>query len=332
MPTLRTFAALLLALAAAQPAAAMEVSLEENRAERGSIGYVDIQRVFQRFPQTHKAKQSFQEIVRQAEDQVNLRRAEILALRSEISKQQVELDLLKNAPLPVQVPAVEASTAPAPAPVEVSSAAPSVSPSAAPALPEISTETATLPAEPAVDASSSAVVPDLPGMKPLTINLPGLTTAPMVVEPPQETAAVPSVSTAAAAAAEAAVARAEEERLAAEQAQRQARERAQAAELAAATARAREARLKELQDSLELKRKQLAAKEEEFQKHQSQVERNLLELENRRSEILLGKIYTVIQEVARENGVGVVVDKNQILFGQNSVDLTEKVIKKLEGL
>ena len=61
-------------------------------------------------------------------------------------------------------------------------------------------------------------------------------------------------------------------------------------------------------------------------------EQPLLELENRRSEILLGKIYTVIQEVARENGVGVVVDKNQILFGQNSVDLTEKVIKKLEGL
>jgi Skp family chaperone for outer membrane proteins len=120
--------------------------------------------------------------------------------------------------------------------------------------------------------------------------------------------------------------------LAESQAKARAQAAAQSAELAAASARARDARLKEIQEAIDLKRKDLAAKEAEFQKHQSQVEKNLLELESRRSEILLGKIYTVIQEVARDNGVGVVVDKSQILFGQNSVDLTEKVLKKLEGL
>ena len=75
-------------------ARALEVSLEENRAERGSIGYVDLQRVFQRFPEVQKAKQSFQEIIRQAEDQVNLRKAEVFAVRAEVSKLEIELALL----------------------------------------------------------------------------------------------------------------------------------------------------------------------------------------------------------------------------------------------
>jgi len=56
----------------------------------------------------------------------------------------------------------------------------------------------------------------------------------------------------------------------------------------------------------------------------------LLDLESRRSEILLGKIYVGIQDVAREEGISVVVDKNQILFGQKAVDLTDKVLQKLK--
>ncbi|MEK7745134.1 MAG: OmpH family outer membrane protein, partial [Elusimicrobiota bacterium] len=80
------------------------------------------------------------------------------------------------------------------------------------------------------------------------------------------------------------------------------------------------------------KKRELAAKEEEFQKHQTQVEKNLIELEGKRTEMLLGKIYVVVQEVARESGVSVVVDKSQILYGQRTVDLTDRVVKKLEGL
>ena len=55
---------------------AVEVSLEENRAERGNIGYIDMQKLFKLFPETAKAKQNFEDILRQAEDQVNLKKQE----------------------------------------------------------------------------------------------------------------------------------------------------------------------------------------------------------------------------------------------------------------
>jgi len=283
---------------------ALEVSLEENRAQRGSIGYVDLQRVFQRFPETQKAKQSFQEIIRQAEDQVNLRKAEVFAVRSEISKLEIELDLLKKTP--IFVPEQQGAEAPA---VQASSAA--VSTAAAPG--------AAAPPAPALSTAS---------LQSLTLNLPGMTTGPVAIAPPAQSAQAPA---AAAVSISSAPTRPEDEQQAAES-RRQARAKAQAAELATAAARARDERLREIQDAISAKRKDLAAKEEAYKKYQAQVENNLLELEGRRTEILLGKIYSIIQEVAHENGVGVVIDKSQILFGQRTVDLTDKVIKKMEGM
>jgi Skp family chaperone for outer membrane proteins len=93
---------------------------------------------------------------------------------------------------------------------------------------------------------------------------------------------------------------------------------------------AQNARLLELDGLIETKKGELQRKEASFKEYQAQVEKNLLDLESRRSEMLLGRIYTAVREVARESGVSVIVDKTQILFGHNTVDLTEKVLKKLE--
>lgn len=79
------------------------------------------------------------------------------------------------------------------------------------------------------------------------------------------------------------------------------------------------------------KTKNLQDKEAEFKTYQAQVEKNLLDVENRKTEILLGKIYQAVQETARIEGVSIVVDKSQILFGQKAVDLTEKVLQRLKN-
>ncbi|MFA6029937.1 MAG: OmpH family outer membrane protein [Elusimicrobiota bacterium] len=314
-------------------ARSLEVSLEENRGERGSIGYVDLHRVFQRFPETHKARQSFQEIVRQAEEQVNLRKAELVALRADLSRLILERELLQKTPLavPAPEPAKPPETVPAaPAPLEAKLAV------AEPPKPEAPKPEATKP------EAAQPPLPDLklpareemtlPGMnKPLTINLPGLTTGPVQIEPPVQEAAKPAETPTPA------------EPPTPAESPKPAEPAAvpvlpppppqpTTADLEAAALRSRQDRLAILDAQSDAKRKEIAAKEEEALKHQEQVEKNLLELESRRSEILLGKIYTVVQEVARENGVSVVVDKGQILFGQKTVDLTEKVLKKLEGL
>ena len=84
----KLIAAVILGLAV--PAGAIELSLEENRAERGNIGYVDTQRLFTMFPETVQARENFAQAVRQAEDQINMRKADILRLRKEIGELKVE--------------------------------------------------------------------------------------------------------------------------------------------------------------------------------------------------------------------------------------------------
>ena len=69
----------------------------------------------------------------------------------------------------------------------------------------------------------------------------------------------------------------------------------------------RDARLRELESAIADKIADIARKEAAFKEFQAQAEKNLLDLEGRRSEMLLGKIYEVMREVARENAVSVVV-------------------------
>lgn len=350
--TLLPLLATLLLAALPRPARSLEVSLEENRGERGSIGYVDLHRVFQRFPETHKARQNFQEIVRQAEEQVNLRKAELVALRADLSRLILERELLQKTPLTVPAAPEPSKPPQAAAPTPVPEVKPAEPPKPAePAAPPPASESKPAePPKPAEPAAAQPPLPDLklparqemtlPGMnKPLTINLPGLTTGPVQIEPPvQEAAKSAEAPTPAEPPKPAEAPKPADAPKPAEPAAAPAPvlppapPQPTSAELEAAAQRSRQDRLAALDAQAEAKRKEIAAKEEEALKHQEQVEKNLLELESRRSEILLGKIYTVVQEVARENGVSVVVDKGQILFGQKTVDLTEKVLKKLESL
>ena len=99
-------------------ARAIELSLEENRGERGSVGYVDIQRLFADSPDALKAKEGFEDLVRQAEERVNLRKAELLKLHHELDRTRAERDALSmvmdTAPA-ASVPVRRPSAAPHPA-------------------------------------------------------------------------------------------------------------------------------------------------------------------------------------------------------------------------
>src|SRR5262245_3872943 len=118
---------LLLAIVFAAPTAteAIELSLEENRAERGNIGFIDTPKLFRQFPETLRAKENFEEIVRQTEDQINLRKVEVLKLRSELSLLRAEREVSAKT---FQVPKEErpkAADKKAPPPAPKPEAAPS---------------------------------------------------------------------------------------------------------------------------------------------------------------------------------------------------------------
>lgn len=266
-------------LAAASPLYALEISLEENRGERGSIGFVDLQAVFRRFPETRRAKQSYSEIVRQAEEQLNLRKADLIRLRSELAALKAEREAAASAPIfiapPAPTPAPEAASAPAPAP-------------ALTALPGMSRAASTEPLK--------ISIPGIPEEDISTVNAPA--------NPPP---LIPAIAAPTGPTAADLQARAEED------------------------LRRRDAKVKELAASIVAKAQDLSNKEAGLGDYQVQVEQNLVSIESKRAEILLGRIYKAVREAAVENSVSVVIDKSAILFGQGSVDLTDKVLKKLEG-
>ncbi|MEQ1919033.1 MAG: OmpH family outer membrane protein, partial [Elusimicrobiota bacterium] len=145
----------------ALPARAIELSLEENRAERGSVGYVDMQRLFKASPDATRAKEGLEELVRQAEERVNAKKAEVLRLRQDLGTLKIEReDLARSTPtvsipvkpaapvpmtLPAPVPAKPLAPTPAPKPLPEPVAAPvTAAPPAAPSAPA-TTSTQTIP-------------------------------------------------------------------------------------------------------------------------------------------------------------------------------------------
>lgn len=258
------------------PSSAVELSLEENRAQRGNIGYVDMQKVFKLYPETTRAKENFAEVVRQAEEQLNLRKAEILRLRAELSG--LKYDRQEHSKKPAPAPPAPPPVLPLPLP----------SPATAALTVAVSTEVFSTSTA-AVAAATSTVAASTTA---LIANLPGLTTTQTPVpsaEPKKGLLAYSDASP------------------------------------------AHHAPSADLDAKIEQKAADLALKEKTYRDHQHEVEKNLLDLESRRSEILLGKIHRVVKEVAIKEGVSVVVDKGAILYGQDAVDLTDRVLKSLKG-
>ena len=70
----------------------------------------------------------------------------------------------------------------------------------------------------------------------------------------------------------------------------------------------------------------------ELDKERLGAERNLLDAEGRKTDQVLARLYRAISEVARREGVSVVVDKSATLYGHPAVDLTDKVLKQLRGV
>lgn len=367
--------ALIAVLLLAVSARAIELSLEENRGERGSVGYVDMQRLFNNSPDSQRAKEGFEELVRQAEERVNLRKAELVKLRQELDATRVERDALAHsmslAPAassqPLPAPATSAS-APAPAPAPAAAAAPAApaskpAPAPAPSSEALSPEAAALlaasnststapspastnaaharelalpgmattetaPAAPpaaapkpgvpssdgaaAVPTTSPAAPTPAPAAKPGVPSSDGAAAVPPAVSTaPAKTAAAPAVSTGSAAGLFPA-----------------APVPAPVAQAPAGPTPAQ--RLLELDAKIIAIQADIAHKESELTQEHDEADKGLLDVESRKTDRVLASLYRAVSEVARREGVSVVIDKTTILYGHPAVDLTDKVLKYLD--
>ncbi|MDD2805080.1 MAG: OmpH family outer membrane protein [Elusimicrobiales bacterium] len=252
--------------------AALELLLEENRGESGTIGYVDIDRVFKEYSGTTGAREEFITEIKKREDALNARKTAIFTLKAELAKLRQEREFALTLPslLETQRSVAEAAAATAAA-VQAQAAALQASTAA------VQASTAAVQASTqAPQAEPPAALPaGLPGMS--GIDMPGIAKVPVSHFKFSVSTAVPEI--------DAAIAKKESD---------------------------------------------LASREEELRQAQRQSERELLEYEGRKSEMLLGRIYVALKELAIKEEVSVIVDKRNILYGQNAVDLTAKLLDKLE--
>ncbi|HRY29781.1 MAG TPA: OmpH family outer membrane protein [Elusimicrobiota bacterium] len=85
-------------------------------------------------------------------------------------------------------------------------------------------------------------------------------------------------------------------------------------------------------ETLVQREKALAEKETGLEEARRQAVQSLKEFEERRSLQIFGKLYSALVQLAEEQGISLVVDKNSILYGQNAMDLTEKLRRRVRGL
>ena len=284
-------------------AGALELLLEENRGESGTIGYVDIDRVFKEYSGTTGAREEFITEIKKKEDILNARKTPVFTLKAEIAKLRQEREFALTLPslLETQRTVAEAAAATAAA-AEAAKAAALAAEQAAQAAALAAVQASTTAVQVSTDAvqvstgipqATPSAVAALPGMggpaqetvapavaqstAPRGIDMPGVAMVPVTHFKFSVSTSVPEIDAA-----------------------------------------------------LSGKEAELAAKEEELRLFQRQTERELLEYESRKSEILLGRIYVALKELAIKEEVSVIIDKRSILFGQKAVDLTGKLLKKLE--
>jgi Skp family chaperone for outer membrane proteins len=80
------------------PAGAVELSISENRGEIGTVGFVDIDEIFKKFPETQEAKKAFKQELEKNQVLVDKKKKELFAIKSELIKLKEEKMLLDTYP------------------------------------------------------------------------------------------------------------------------------------------------------------------------------------------------------------------------------------------
>lgn len=223
-------------------AGALELSLEENRGESGTIGYVDMDRVFREYSGTTGARDEFLAEVKKKEGELDAAKKRIFALRAEISRLRQEREFAAALPLFFGEDAAAPEAA-------------------------ISTAAAAAPEAPAAAAPRQPLI-HMPGVGAMSLEKFRM-----------------SVSTSVA----------------------------------------------DIEAAVGAREKELEALEAKLRTDQRNTEKALLAQESKKTEAILGRIYFLLRELAVSEGVSVVIDRRSILFGHAAVDLTAKLIEKLEN-
>jgi Skp family chaperone for outer membrane proteins len=75
----------------------------------------------------------------------------------------------------------------------------------------------------------------------------------------------------------------------------------------------------------------LENKKTEYEELRKQAATDLSVYEKQQSQIILGKIYQALKDLAQEEQISVVVDKNSVLYRDTTIDLTDQLQQHIRG-
>jgi outer membrane protein len=84
-------------------------------------------------------------------------------------------------------------------------------------------------------------------------------------------------------------------------------------------------------DSREAKQREIEEKSEELQRFRTSTARDLRRERDKIAKEILGEIQQGIDEYAKANGFSLIVDERLLLYGQSAYDLTDEILKLLNG-
>lgn len=269
-------------------ASSIEISLEENKAESGTIGYVDLDKVFKRFSMTKKAKEKLKKSLEEKQKLVDERKKELnyyISLREKLKTEYSLAKMYEEYSLNIKSQIEKSSYTLFSSSVTLSSDTVNVSTDssvnisipAADVLSSTENISANISTDSLKQATTSQYTEGDNNLEPPYIVMPGVGKIPI-------TSFKFTVSSSPA------VIEVEIEKV--------------------------DERINKLKDEI------ISLKEK--------YDRSMADEVNLETDRILVKIYNAIQELSREEKVSVVVDKKSILYGHKAVDLTDKLIKKLE--
>ena len=85
-----------------------------------------------------------------------------------------------------------------------------------------------------------------------------------------------------------------------------------------------------IQEELQKLEIQIEHDEDSAKRYEEQAEKELAKYEEAQTRQLLGKIYLALKKLAHKEEISVIIDKRNILYGKKAVDLTQKLLDLLE--
>jgi len=280
------------------PLHAVEIPLESLTPVR--IGYVDLQKVFDAYPEKAFAEGDLLKEIQKRKRELSRRQNEINVYRQQIAADQSVLDQAKSGKAVVvspnmiaQLAAAEALAAPVPAAParndasqvnKSSSSATEAYPSDDPLL--------GLPGHELTKDADVKTAAALPGMQPSSATLSASSLA--GTAPTTSTPLLDQLAS------------------------------------AAAPVQLNPEALAALQKRVDDNRKALDRKTLEFRDFRSKALEDMKTLQTQKTYDVMSKIYAILQSLARDESVTVVLDKAYVLYGEDSVDLTDKLMSQLQ--